>query len=193
MTPEIARIAWIALVLAVSAIRAPYLLANRRIPVASRRRNVAEEALFVVLGLAAAASLAWAVHPFSTGLERPFSPALAGVGVALSAPTLLLFWRSHADLGRQWSLEVQVREDHHLIERGVYARIRHPMYASLLLMFVVQGLLIPDLVVGWAALAAFVALLAVRIPREESLLRDEFGAEWERYRDRTWRLAPGLL
>ena len=44
-----------------------------------------------------------------------------------------LFWRSHADLGRNWSVHVRVREGHTLVTSGVYSWIRHPMYAALLL------------------------------------------------------------
>ena len=48
---------------------------------------------------------------------------------------LILFIQSHRALGRNWSFEVVVQENHELIERGPYAYIRHPLYSGLLLMF----------------------------------------------------------
>ena len=41
------------------------------------------------------------------------------------------------------------------------------------------------------ASSLLVPLLA-RIRAEERLLRDHFGAEYEAYRARTWRLVPGI-
>jgi protein-S-isoprenylcysteine O-methyltransferase Ste14 len=48
---------------------------------------------------------------------------------------------------------------------------------------------------GWAGVAVAVALLVplvVRIRSEERLLRGHFGAEYEAYVARTWRLIPGI-
>src|SRR5687767_4747045 len=54
-------------------------------------------------------------------------------GAAVMLAALWLFWRSHADLGRNWSVTLEVRKGHQLIRRGVYRRVRHPMYASIFL------------------------------------------------------------
>ena len=34
------------------------------------------------------------------------------------------------DLGTNWSITLEVREQHRLISHGVYRRIRHPMYSE---------------------------------------------------------------
>ncbi len=44
---------------------------------------------------------------------------------------LWLFWRSHADLGRNWSQAFELRKGHELITHGVYRVVRHPMYAAI--------------------------------------------------------------
>src|SRR5687767_13177888 len=49
-------------------------------------------------------------------------------GTIFMISSLWLFWRSHADLGRNWSISLEVRKGHELIKNGVYRRIRHPMY-----------------------------------------------------------------
>jgi protein-S-isoprenylcysteine O-methyltransferase Ste14 len=46
---------------------------------------------------------------------------------------------------------------------------------------------------SWIALAALpflLALLIFRLIDEEKLLREEFGAQWEAYVQRSWRLVP---
>jgi protein-S-isoprenylcysteine O-methyltransferase Ste14 len=46
---------------------------------------------------------------------------------------LSLFYRSHADLGTNWSNTLEVREKHRPITQGVFRRIRHPMYLAVAL------------------------------------------------------------
>ena len=113
-------------------------------------------------------------------------------GTAVLLGGLRLFWRSHADLGANWSVFVAVREGHQLVEHGVYRRIRHPMYAAILLISLGQALLLENWLAGWAALAAFVPLYLLRTPREERLLRERFGEDYAAYARRTGRLLPRL-
>lgn len=53
-----------------------------------------------------------------------------------------------------------------------------------------QMLLIPNLVAGPAALPAIAFLTALRLPREEAMLRELFGAEYDEWRERTGALGP---
>ncbi|MEE8201002.1 MAG: isoprenylcysteine carboxylmethyltransferase family protein, partial [Candidatus Acidoferrales bacterium] len=84
-----------------------------------------------------------------------------------------------------------LQEDHRLVQSGIYGVIRHPIYLRALLVFVGlpllfrSWLLLPMLLLG----SLFVAL---RIRQEEKLLAGHFGAEFEAYRRRTWRLLPYL-
>jgi protein-S-isoprenylcysteine O-methyltransferase Ste14 len=75
---------------------------------------------------------------------------------------LWLFYRSHADLGTNWSITLEVREHHRLITQGVYYRIRHPMYSALVLYSLGLALVIPNWVAGPANLVAFSILFTLR-------------------------------
>ena len=79
---------------------------------------------------------------------------------------LWLFYRSHADLGTNWSITLEIREQHRLITQGVYRRIRHPMYSALALYSIGQALVIPNWVAGPSNLIAFAILLALRVHAE---------------------------
>jgi protein-S-isoprenylcysteine O-methyltransferase Ste14 len=82
--------------------------------------------------------LSWADYRLSPrGTRRA-----GGVGAAILAVAVWLFWRSHTDLGRNWSPSLQIREGHTLVTEGVYRSIRHPMYASLWLWGIAQTLLL---------------------------------------------------
>jgi protein-S-isoprenylcysteine O-methyltransferase Ste14 len=114
-------------------------------------------------------------------------------GAAVMLAALWLFWRSHADLGQNWSVTLEVRKGHQLIRRGVYRRVRHPMYASIFLFSLAQGLLLENWLAGWFALVTFAILYFVRTPREERMMCDFFGQEYRDYMRETGRLFPRLF
>jgi len=121
------------------------------------------------------------------------SPAWAlPTGAALMAAALWLFWRSHVDLGPNWSVTLEVREGQQLVTHGVYSRIRHPMYAAIWLFSAAQALLLANWVAGYAALLTFALMYFVRIPREERMMLDSFGQRYSAYMAQTGRLLPRL-
>jgi len=118
------------LILAV-AIRTPHERRRGRNRITDHLVNRLEVALmsFVVLGM----FLLPVVYTLTPWLEfadyrLPSWADLSGVAVFTGA--LWLFWRSHADLGRNFSPSLQIREERTLVVSGVYRRVRHPMYAA---------------------------------------------------------------
>jgi protein-S-isoprenylcysteine O-methyltransferase Ste14 len=113
-------------------------------------------------------------------------------GTAVMGAALWLFWRAHADLGQNWSVTLELRRGHQLIQQGVYRLIRHPMYASILLYGLGQGLLLANWLAGWSAFLAFALLYLVRTPREEQMMCEYFGQAYRDYMRRTGRVFPRL-
>ena len=113
-------------------------------------------------------------------------------GVVAMGLALWLFWRSHADLGVNWSVTLELRKDHQLVTNGVYRLIRHPMYASIWLFSLAQGLLLANWLAGWSVLVAFAVMYFVRTPREEQMMCEFFGDEYREYMRQTGRLVPRL-
>jgi hypothetical protein len=58
--------------------------------------------------------LIYAVTGFPAALDRPLIPAVAILGIVVLCGALLLFYRSHADLGKNWSISLQIRDQRHL-------------------------------------------------------------------------------
>ena len=114
------------------------------------------------------------------------------VGIACYIVGLALFHRSHADLGTNWSVTLQVRENHLLITRGVYRRVRHPMYAALFLYSFGQALVVPNWIAGPSYLIVLVILFAYRVGVEEAMMLEEFGEDYATYKMRTNKFIPGL-
>lgn len=115
------------------------------------------------------------------------------IGGGLLIGGLGLFYKSHVDLGKNWSGLLEMRTDHELVTRGVYRRIRHPMYLAILMISASQALLLHNWLAGDAALVAFIPLYLYRVPREERMMRDRFGAAYSDYARRTGRLMPRLF
>jgi protein-S-isoprenylcysteine O-methyltransferase Ste14 len=113
-------------------------------------------------------------------------------GAVVMVVALWLFWRAHVDLGLNWSITLEMRKDHELITRGVYRRVRHPMYAAIFLFAIAQGFLLPNWLAGWGGFVSFAILYLIRAPREEQMMVEFFGESYRDYMKRTGRLAPRI-
>lgn len=121
------------------------------------------------------------------------TPALVqSCGSAVMLIALWLFWRSHADLGKNWSVSVEIHEGHELVTEGVYRYIRHPMYAAIWLWAIAQGMLLANWIAGWSVLPAFALMYWLRTPREEELMSQIFGDQYREYIRQTGRLLPRI-
>ncbi|QEH34601.1 Isoprenylcysteine carboxyl methyltransferase (ICMT) family protein [Aquisphaera giovannonii] len=110
--------------------------------------------------------------------------------VLYGAGGLLRLWPVYV-LGRRFSGLVAIQPGHQLVTTGIYRVIRHPSYLGLLIGTLGWALAFRSSVgVGLAAL--LVVPLVARIRAEETLLRSQFGDEYDVYRARTWRLIPGI-
>ena len=119
----------------------------------------------------------------------PDFPALDCAGFAATLAGLGLAAWARVHLGRNWSDKVVIRSGHQLIRTGPYARLRHPIYSGVLL-----GVLGTALVLGeWRGVLAFVLLLtnyAIKARKEDRVLAESFGAEFEEHKRRAGFLLP---
>lgn len=115
---------------------------------------------------------------------------MAGHGRVWGA--LALFHRIHRDLGRSWSVTLEIRDQHVLVTDGLYRHLRHPMYTAFWLWALAQLLLLPNLIAGPAGLVGFGVLFFGRIEREERMLLDKFGEGYRSYMVRTKRIIPWI-
>ncbi|HRX81317.1 MAG TPA: protein-S-isoprenylcysteine O-methyltransferase [Pirellulaceae bacterium] len=130
--------------------------------------------------------------PLLSFADYDLAASIRWTGAVIMVASLWLFWRSHVDLGQNWSVSLEVREDHQLVSHGVYRWIRHPMYASIWLWGLAQGMMFANWFAGWSVIPAFAAMYFIRTPREERLMCDEFGDRYREYARRTGRIFPRL-
>jgi protein-S-isoprenylcysteine O-methyltransferase Ste14 len=124
--------------------------------------------------------------------DYQFRPALAWSGTVVFACALWLFYRTHKDLGRSWSVTLEIRDGHALVTSGVYEHVRHPMYSAFWLWAAAQALLLPNWIAGPAGLVGFGTLFFLRVGREEQLMIEAFGDSYRRYMAQTSRIIPGI-
>jgi len=93
------------------------------------------------------------------------------------------------ELSKAWNPFTTPRTDSTLVTEGAYRRIRHPLYLLNCLELACLILVLPN-PLAFAGWLIDLAASLWRIPGEERLLADRYGAAWEAYRARTWRLIP---
>lgn len=106
---------------------------------------------------------------------------LGGAG-ALSAAARRHLGRFHRD-------SLTVHSDHELVDTGPYRRVRHPLYAATIGVFVGLGAVLGNRVSLALAILPTAALVH-RISVEERMLVEVFGESYRRYCGQTHRLLP---
>ena len=194
LNPWFGKAAILGIIAAIVVIRAPFGSQSRK----NSYRGETIEARARLLSLHWHGLEAWSFHCSGSFLRfsrqpnihsiQPFSQPVSLV----AASGLWLFRRSHIELGKNWSISLDLREGHQLVTSGLYRHVRHPMYASIFLYAVGQALVVPNWIVGPANLVAFFVLFAVRVQSEEQMMADKFGDQYRNYMAKTKRLIPGI-
>ena len=193
MTLAAAKLVWAFGCVAWFIIRYPHQRRARKAPVAARAAHTREQILLAVsfCGLFVI-PLVYALTNQPMFASYRFRPDLAWVGTILFAAALALFYRIHRELGRSWSVTLEIRDQHVLVTNGLYRHLRHPMYAAFWLWALAQVLLLPNWIAGPAGLVGFGILFFGRVGREERMMLEKFGDEYRAYMARTKRIIPGI-
>jgi protein-S-isoprenylcysteine O-methyltransferase Ste14 len=120
-----------------------------------------------------------------TDLVRLLGVVLTIGGVALS------LW-SIATLGRHYDLVLEIHADHQLVRRGPFAWVRHPVYTGLALHFMGASLATGNVLLTVGTLFVSFPTFVIRARAEEQLLREQFGAAYDRYMSEVPMLVPGV-
>ncbi|MCE3075175.1 methyltransferase family protein [Chryseobacterium gwangjuense] len=103
---------------------------------------------------------------------------------------ILFRWIIIRSLGKYFTVDVSIREDHKIKKEGFYKYLRHPSYAFAMLTFVGLGLFLNNWIsFAIAFLPPFLAF-NYRIKVEEEALIEQFGDEYIQYRKETKKLIP---
>jgi protein-S-isoprenylcysteine O-methyltransferase Ste14 len=142
---------------------------------------VAQAALLTVVAVSGLAKPSWG------GTIRSITTVAGAAAIAAGGVLAILGGTS---LGRHLTPLPRPRDDARLVDTGIYASVRHPIYGGIVTM-----------AAGWALLSASLVTVALapvtagffwlKTEREEAWLTDRFPT-YSRYRQGKRRLIPGL-
>ena len=193
--PVIGALLYLAGLAYAESLRLPHRLSRLRAPRSHKPKmatRLASEPMVVIATLVGVWVLPVA-YTFTSMLDR-FDYALPAwtlfPAATVLAISLLLRRKAQTALGPNWSCTVETSEEHVLVTGGVYAHMRHPLYASLVLWAAAQPLLLQNLLAGFAGAMAALLIWLIRVPREERMMLERFGDRYRQYMARTGRLLP---
>lgn len=125
----------------------------------------------------------------------PRNAATYALGTALLALNLWVSRRVHREFSFKKLAglpELNPAHPHRgIVDKGIYAWVRHPRYANMMLGFIAFGLLTGAAGIFLLAIVSFLLYLIVT-PLEERELREQYGSEYEIYARTVPRFLPRL-
>ena len=176
----------------ISNIRKIFMAKYRKLAVAEDRKTVPD---MILLGVGGIGMIIPIVYVFSSVLDfadYELPDWLGWAGAVLFGVATWMLWRSHADLGSNWTPTLGIRNDHTLVTNGVFKKIRHPMYAAHLYWAIAQIMMLHNWIAGFSFIIASLPLYFLRIGREEQMMIDKFGNEYKEYMKVTGRFFPRI-
>ena len=141
------------------------------------------ELIFIVLYIWNPSWVPWSVLPIPE-LLRWIGYGMILVSIPMAA------WVHHT-LGSHYSYALETKEVQKIITAGPYSRVRHPLYSAHNLFNLGMIFLTANLPLAVFALLG-IPLVYVRMNREEVMMIEKFGNDYEDYQKRTGRIFPKL-
>lgn len=148
--------------------------------------------LLVWVGIMLSVAAGVYVAGYWPGAALLFGHLFALAGVFLFVAGVALRWWAIITLGRFFTVDVVVENDHEVVERGPFRVVRHPSYAGVLLAFVGFALTLRNWLALFIILVPIFGVFMHRMKVEEQALSRALGARYTDYMKRTKRLVPGV-
>jgi protein-S-isoprenylcysteine O-methyltransferase Ste14 len=121
----------------------------------------------------------------------PMDAVIANVGLAITILGLGFSVWARFVIGRNWGGMITVQKDHKLMRKGPYGIVRHPIYSGFMLATLGTAIILGQ-VGGLVSVALIVISWGYKARLEETLMIEQFGAEYEDYRHHVKALIPGF-
>lgn len=140
------------------------------------------------------ALLLYIFYPQAIAWSQVMLPAwfryLAAIVAILCVP--LIYWVFQS-IGKNISETVLTKNDHQLVTHGPYKWVRHPLYASALLLLFSLSIMAANWFLFFYCIAGLLIFRYLVVPAEETKLIDRFGERYVEYKRNTGALAPRLF
>ncbi len=159
-----------------------------------KRESSGSRASYTIAAMAAYVLLFTGVASWGLLGERflPDTRLWPVIGIILTYAGIFLAIWARAILGKNWSSAVTIKQDHRLIRTGPYSMMRHPIYSGILLA-IVGTAVVKGEVKGLLAVPALLIAFLIKFRKEEHFMVEQFGREYEEYRQHTKALIPFIF
>ena len=186
------KIIYLALFLVALMVRKIYTAKNRKMDFIKDEKSGMDITFLVLNGVGMIIPLIY-VFSDAFAFAEYQRPDWAGwLGAVLFCMAIWLLFRSHADLGKNWTATLAIQKEHKLVSNGIYKHIRHPMYAAHILWAVAQILIIPNWIAGFSFIVVMIPHYLLRVDKEEQIMIDQFGNDYKDYAEKTGRIFPRM-
>jgi protein-S-isoprenylcysteine O-methyltransferase Ste14 len=118
---------------------------------------------------------------------------MAFVGMAFIASGTIVNVAGRLALKGNWGNQIRIYEHHTLVKSGVYRCIRHPLYASTILMLYGFSLLFGNMLVFLLNTLIFIPFMVSRAKQEDVLLASAFPDTFTEYKGNTGLFFPKII
>ena len=177
----------------ITIVRSAHTAKYRKMKTEVDRKSVFDLVLLALAGIGMTVPLIYVFSSLLDFADYNLPDWVGWSGVILFALAIWLLWRSHADLGRNWTPTLGIRSGHRLVTVGVFNSIRHPMYAAHILWAVAQAMILHNWIAGYSFFVIVVPQYLFRIKVEEQMMLEQFGEQYADYMTRTGRIIPPIL
>ena len=97
--------------------------------------------------------------------------------------------KAKQELGAFFTYQLGVSDGQKLITTGLYSHIKHPSYLGMCMMYIGISIAFQSVIMV-ATFVLLVFLTTIRIAKEEELLEEKFGTEFQLYSEKRWKMLP---
>lgn len=132
---------------------------------------------------------------FNVGyISVQISPVFIAINIICMIIVMIGAWVNIAGrfkLGKNWSNQIKIYKDHTFVSSGVYSTVRHPLYASLVWMFLASSVVYMNYLALISVLSIFIPFMYYRAKQEEVMLSAEF-KDYRQYQERVGMFFPKI-
>ena len=123
-------------------------------------------------------------------VERDFNYFLSGVAfITYLSGWVLSIWAIRT-MGKYWTVEIEIRDNHPLVKKGPYRYLRHPHYLFTAIELFCLPLIFNAYYSLTVVMIVFIPILSLRVLFEEKEMIKKFGEEYLNYKKEVWGLFP---
>ena len=121
---------------------------------------------------------------------KPINWFISIIGITLLLMKMFIKIWVLKTMGKLWSVQIEIRENHKLITTGPYKYVRHPGYLSTIMEMTGGPLIVNAYLTLAFAWIAYIPFLFIRIYLEEEELKKKLKKEYENYKKSVPPLIP---